>query len=264
VKQDKGKPSPDASPKPPKKPRHNIPHPFDWIEERRAYQTAEERALERQEISLELQALATPLGKALNARKPEAFKVNRIAMETVIAKRGRQPGDTVEKVLAEADPLEVAQRILGLEPSPEGKARSDEFAKRLREYLEQRKAHWTAEALQLARDSERTPSPEEEKEARTSAQTESELDQPTKSRTPSGAKKRTQPRADPEVAKRRSLVKSNPDVSAKEMCEIFDRNNVPLPRRWQDAGLSSWVVACRNPNYTRRIRVLISKDRQTA
>jgi hypothetical protein len=69
---------------------------------------------------------------------------------------------------------------------------------------------------------------------------------------------------DPEVAKRRSLVRANPDISAQEMCEIFDRQHVPLPSKWQAAGFSSWASAYKNSNYRRRISVLISKDRQTA
>ena len=70
--------------------------------------------------------------------------------------------------------------------------------------------------------------------------------------------------SDPEVAKRRALVKGNRGVPVKEMCEIFDRQRVPLPSKWRVAGLSSWVRAYENPNYRGRIRILISKDRQTA
>ena len=35
-------------------------------------------------------------------------------------------------------------------------------------------------------------------------------------------------RKDDEVAKRRALVRSNPNLSAKEMCELFDRKNVQV------------------------------------
>lgn len=69
---------------------------------------------------------------------------------------------------------------------------------------------------------------------------------------------------DPEVAKRRSLLRANPGVSAQEMCGIFDRERVPLPSKWQEAGLRSWIEANKKPQYRRRIQVLISKDRQTA
>jgi hypothetical protein len=66
---------------------------------------------------------------------------------------------------------------------------------------------------------------------------------------------------DPEVAKRRSLVRANSDASAQEMCEIFDRMNVPLPSRWQGKGFASWEHAHNNSNYRKRIGVLISKDK---
>jgi hypothetical protein len=46
------------------------------------------------------------------------------------------------------------------------------------------------------------------------------------------------------------------------MCEIFDREHVPLPLRWQGAGFSSWVKAYENSNYRDRIDVLISKDKR--
>ena len=67
----------------------------------------------------------------------------------------------------------------------------------------------------------------------------------------------------PEVAKRRALVKSNPDAVARGMCEIFDRNRVPLPPKWQEAGCPSWSKAYKNHSYRKRIDVLISKDRKT-
>jgi hypothetical protein len=66
---------------------------------------------------------------------------------------------------------------------------------------------------------------------------------------------------DPEVAKRRTLVRSNPKVPAKEMCEIFHREKVPLPEKWQEAGLKSWPQAYADSKYRKRVKVLISKDR---
>lgn len=69
---------------------------------------------------------------------------------------------------------------------------------------------------------------------------------------------------DPDVAKRRALVRANPNVSAQEMCEVFDREHVPLPSKWQGTGLRSWIEAYKSLQYRSRIRVLISKDRRTA
>jgi len=69
---------------------------------------------------------------------------------------------------------------------------------------------------------------------------------------------------DPEVAKRRALVKANPDASACDMCEIWDRASVPLRSKWQAAGFRSWADAYLNPQYRTRIDTLISKDRRSA
>jgi hypothetical protein len=67
---------------------------------------------------------------------------------------------------------------------------------------------------------------------------------------------------DPELAKRRALVKNNPDATASELCEIFDRQRVPLPPKWQAAGVKSWAVGYRNAQYRSRLDVMISKDRR--
>jgi len=67
-------------------------------------------------------------------------------------------------------------------------------------------------------------------------------------------------RDDPEVAKRRKLAKSNPDVPAKEICEIFDREKVPIPSKWQGAGLKSWHQAYADSKYRKNVKVLVSKD----
>jgi hypothetical protein len=69
---------------------------------------------------------------------------------------------------------------------------------------------------------------------------------------------------DPEVAKRRTLVKSNRDSTATDLCGIFDQARVPLPWKWQDVGFDSWSKAYRDPNYRERIDVLISKDRRNS
>lgn len=69
-------------------------------------------------------------------------------------------------------------------------------------------------------------------------------------------------RVDPEVAKRRALVKSNPNAIASEMCQIFDREKVPLPPKWQEAGFQSWSKAYKMAKYRSRIDVLISKDKR--
>jgi hypothetical protein len=69
-------------------------------------------------------------------------------------------------------------------------------------------------------------------------------------------------KCDPEVAKRRALVELNLDIHARELCEIFDRENVPLPTKWQAAGFKTWAQAYRHSKYRNRIDVLIAKDRR--
>jgi len=67
---------------------------------------------------------------------------------------------------------------------------------------------------------------------------------------------------DPEVKKRSVLVRNNPGIPAREMCEIFDRMRVPLPSKWEGAGFRSWVRAFSDPNYKPRIDVIISKHKR--
>lgn len=78
---------------------------------------------------------------------------------------------------------------------------------------------------------------------------------------PRDGKHRKPERGDPEVAKRRSLVRSNPNTPADELCAILDRKSVRVPFKWQDAGFNEWTKAYKNPEYRSRIDVLVSKDR---
>jgi hypothetical protein len=75
------------------------------------------------------------------------------------------------------------------------------------------------------------------------------------------AERRKAQRSDPDVAKRRALVKVNPSENAKEMCEIFDREGVPLPRKWLGAGFKKWSEVYKADKYRPKIDSLISKDR---
>lgn len=68
---------------------------------------------------------------------------------------------------------------------------------------------------------------------------------------------------DPEVAKRRSIVKANRPQSAKELCKLFDFHAVCLPRDWQDGfAVKSWVDAYNNQNLKHSIQSLISRDKK--
>jgi hypothetical protein len=75
------------------------------------------------------------------------------------------------------------------------------------------------------------------------------------------AKYRRAERGDPEVAKRRALVRSNPNVPAHEMCEVLDTYGVALPRRYLEAGFRSWRKAYLSKQHRGRIDTLISKDK---
>lgn len=68
---------------------------------------------------------------------------------------------------------------------------------------------------------------------------------------------------DEEVAKRRAIVRSNPNLSARELCELFDHRQVPVPRRWKDAGIEWWTKAYHQSRFRGRATTLISKDRTT-
>lgn len=78
---------------------------------------------------------------------------------------------------------------------------------------------------------------------------------------PNSSGRRTSPRRNPEVAKRRVLVRSHSDVMANEMCEIFDREGVQLPSKWKQAGFETWCRAYLDRIFRKRIHVLITKDR---
>jgi plasmid stabilization system protein ParE len=69
-------------------------------------------------------------------------------------------------------------------------------------------------------------------------------------------------RHNPAVAGRAVIVRSNPGVQANEMCQIFDRQEVPLPARWLGTGFRTWTGACKNPHYRSKIQTIISKDKR--
>jgi len=68
-------------------------------------------------------------------------------------------------------------------------------------------------------------------------------------------------KGDPDVAKRRAIVRSNHSATAGELCQIFDRQSVPVPFKWKDAGFGDWTKAYKQPSYRRRIDVMVSKDK---
>ncbi len=66
---------------------------------------------------------------------------------------------------------------------------------------------------------------------------------------------------DENIAKRRAIVKSNPNLSVKELCEIFDQRQISVPRGWKAAGIEWWTKAYHRGRYRGRVWNLVSKDR---
>jgi hypothetical protein len=67
---------------------------------------------------------------------------------------------------------------------------------------------------------------------------------------------------DPEVAKRRSIVRKNRTKSSQELCRLFDFDRVLLPRDWQgEFPVKSWDEAYRNEGLRHRIHSLINRDK---
>jgi len=65
-------------------------------------------------------------------------------------------------------------------------------------------------------------------------------------------------RTTPDVAKRRAIVKLNPEVPVQGLCRLFDHDRVPLPKAWL---VPSWERAYKNSNYRKRIQVIVSHDK---
>ena len=63
------------------------------------------------------------------------------------------------------------------------------------------------------------------------------------------------------IANRRAIVDSNPNLSAKELCEIFDHHRIPVPKRWREADIYWWAKAYQQSRFRVRVHDLISKDR---
>jgi hypothetical protein len=79
-----------------------------------------------------------------------------------------------------------------------------------------------------------------------------------------GDKKSLRPGAEKQhpVSARRTIVKQNPGIPGKELCEILDRESIRLPKRWAEAGFKTWVEAWRERE--QQIQVIFSKDRRSS
>ena len=67
--------------------------------------------------------------------------------------------------------------------------------------------------------------------------------------------------SDEDIAKRRAIVKVNQTLSAKDLCEMFDRCKISVPGRWKNAGIEWWTKAYHQSRFRGRVHNIISKDR---
>jgi hypothetical protein len=78
------------------------------------------------------------------------------------------------------------------------------------------------------------------------------------------AKRRSKSKAsrdsDPDIIKRRAIVKQNRNLTAQGICRLFDEAHIPLPKSIREAG--SWSKAFKTPQWRHSIESLISRDRK--
>jgi len=63
----------------------------------------------------------------------------------------------------------------------------------------------------------------------------------------------------PDIAKRRAIVRQNPEARSQGLCQLFDYHNVPPPSGWVE---TTWTQAHRNAKRRKQIQVIISKDKK--
>jgi hypothetical protein len=81
-----------------------------------------------------------------------------------------------------------------------------------------------------------------------------------------GSDPRTRPpklpgRGQPDVAKRRAIVKNHPNMEGLGLCELFDADKIPLPKRMRETG--AWTKAWKTPIHKHALESLISRDRKS-
>jgi hypothetical protein len=64
----------------------------------------------------------------------------------------------------------------------------------------------------------------------------------------------------PDILRRRAIVKQNPSLNAKGICQLFDDARVPLTKRMNEAG--SWSKAYKASATRHPVEALISRDRK--
>ena len=68
-------------------------------------------------------------------------------------------------------------------------------------------------------------------------------------------------RRQPDVAKRRAIVKNNPNMEGLGLCALFEAEKIPLPKQMQEA--ETWTKAWRTPALKHALESLISRDRKS-
>ena len=64
----------------------------------------------------------------------------------------------------------------------------------------------------------------------------------------------------PDIVKRRAIIKQNHLLQARALCQLFDSNHIPLPKSMQEA--QTWNAAYRAPLHHHAIDSLIARDRK--
>jgi hypothetical protein len=75
-----------------------------------------------------------------------------------------------------------------------------------------------------------------------------------------GQKETSQLDSEPDIVKRRAIVKQNIDSQNWGLCVLFDTSNIPLPRSMKESG--SWGRAYKSKTHRHAIESLISRDRE--
>jgi hypothetical protein len=66
-------------------------------------------------------------------------------------------------------------------------------------------------------------------------------------------------KADPDVARRRTIVKNASNLSSEETCRQLDFEGCRPPTSWE--GVDTWQAAYRVPKYRSRVHTMLNKDR---
>lgn len=63
-----------------------------------------------------------------------------------------------------------------------------------------------------------------------------------------------------DIARRRDIAKSNQRLSTKELCEMFDHHNIPVPFAWRKADIEWWAKAYQS-RFRGRLQNVLAQDR---